>query len=144
MKALSVRQPWAYLILEGGKNVENRTWRTGYRGPLLIHASRTIEGSMAIRSDGKLIECPVLKLHTGKIVGMVELVNCYLPDMENPWAEPGMWHWLLEDPLPFPEPIPYRGHQGLFEIPDELVAAQIEAARQALATGMSAPLLEDE
>lgn len=41
MKALSVCQPWAHAILALGKNVENRSWPTSYRGPLLIHASKT-------------------------------------------------------------------------------------------------------
>ncbi|HHY88739.1 MAG TPA: ASCH domain-containing protein, partial [Chloroflexi bacterium] len=40
MKALSVRQPWAWLIAQGYKTVENRTWATNYRGPLLIHAGK--------------------------------------------------------------------------------------------------------
>lgn len=40
MKALSVRQPYAWLIVNGIKDIENRTWRTGYRGPVLIHASK--------------------------------------------------------------------------------------------------------
>ena len=39
MKCLSILQPWAWAIIHGGKDVENRTWRTAYRGPLLIHAS---------------------------------------------------------------------------------------------------------
>ena len=43
MKALSVRQPWAELIVAGLKDVENRTWRTDYRGPVLIHAGMKIE-----------------------------------------------------------------------------------------------------
>lgn len=39
MKALSIRQPWAWLIANGYKDIENRSWRTNYRGPVLIHAS---------------------------------------------------------------------------------------------------------
>src|SRR5688572_4676832 len=39
MKALSLRQPWAWAVVHGGKRVENRGWTTDYRGPLLIHAS---------------------------------------------------------------------------------------------------------
>lgn len=40
MKALSIRQPWAWLIIHGGKNVENRTWHTKHRGRFAIHASQ--------------------------------------------------------------------------------------------------------
>lgn len=39
MKALSIRQPWAWLIVNGFKDIENRNWDTKYRGPVLIHAS---------------------------------------------------------------------------------------------------------
>ena len=42
-RALSIRQPWAWLILNGYKDLENRTWRTDYRGPLLIHAGMRVE-----------------------------------------------------------------------------------------------------
>lgn len=40
MKALSVKQPWAWAIIHAGKDIEKRTWRTDYRGPLLIHAGK--------------------------------------------------------------------------------------------------------
>lgn len=40
MKALSIRQPWAWLIVNGFKDIENRSWHTKYRGPVLIHASK--------------------------------------------------------------------------------------------------------
>ena len=43
MKALSIKQPWAWAIIHAGKNVENRTWATSYRGPLLIHAGKTFD-----------------------------------------------------------------------------------------------------
>ena len=43
MKAISIRQPWAWLIVHGYKDVENRTWATKYRGPILIHAGKTLD-----------------------------------------------------------------------------------------------------
>ena len=42
MKALSIRQPWAWLILHGGKDIENRDWATRFRGRVLIHASKGV------------------------------------------------------------------------------------------------------
>jgi hypothetical protein len=47
MKELSIRQPWAWLIIAGHKDVENRSWTTTYRGPLLIHAARRPDDVMA-------------------------------------------------------------------------------------------------
>ena len=55
MKTLSVKQPWSTLICAGVKDVENRTWRTEYRGPLLIHASAQEDRSAKLESL-----CPVL------------------------------------------------------------------------------------
>jgi len=43
MKAILIRQPWAWLIVHGYKDVENRTWSTKYRGPILIHAGKTLD-----------------------------------------------------------------------------------------------------
>ncbi len=57
MKCLSVRQPWASLIIRGTKDVENRTWDTDYRGRLAIHASkrRETEGDMPPEAWGRII-----------------------------------------------------------------------------------------
>ena len=43
MRALSIRQPWAWLIVNGHKDIENRSWRTKYRGPFLVHAGLKVE-----------------------------------------------------------------------------------------------------
>ena len=52
MRTLSIRQPWAWLIVHGHKDVENREWATDYRGPLLIHASKTAaKGEYAQQRD---------------------------------------------------------------------------------------------
>jgi hypothetical protein len=40
MYCLSIRQPWVWLILYGGKDIENRDWNTHVRGPILLHASQ--------------------------------------------------------------------------------------------------------
>ena len=80
MKALTIKQPWAYAILRLGKDVENRSWRTHYRGPLLIHAAarpernpRDILAEYLKRppSEQSLRDLPV-----GCIVGVVYLSDC--------------------------------------------------------------------
>lgn len=77
MKALSVRQPWAWLIVSGGKDVENRKWKTTYRGPVLIHASRKIDRESYDRLKKEGVNLPPLeKLQTGGIVGQSEIVDC--------------------------------------------------------------------
>jgi len=118
MKALSVRQPWAWMIIYGGKNIENRSWNTGYRGPLLIHASKTVERDA---HEYLLIhghELPALnQLQTGGIVGMAELLAVHQPgDMcANAWHEQDQYgfHLVKRQALPFRA---YKGSLGLFEV----------------------------
>lgn len=136
MKALSVHQPWAWALLHAGKDVENRTWETRYRGPLAIHASKTRDSYDAQNAAAWLtlfgVELPAWEdLATGAIVGVVDLVDCvqvpvgvpgYVPGRgKSPWAQ-GPWLWVVENPRPLAKPVPYRGAQGLFNVPDKLVA----------------------
>src|SRR5258708_38096209 len=72
MKALSIQQPWAWAILAGVKTVENRTWRTFHRGPLLIHASKKPWTGKA----DLLGHVPPGKLPIGVLLGTVEVLDC--------------------------------------------------------------------
>lgn len=116
MKALSIWQPWAWAIIHAHKNVENRGWRTNYRGPLLIHASRRkpslfdMEALDFIYAGGP----DPNTLPLGGIVGQVDLVDC-VRNHSSPWAAPGQWHWVLARPRPLPFRA-VRGAQGLFEV----------------------------
>lgn len=87
MKALSVRQPYAWLIVNGFKDVENRTWRTSFRGRFLIHASMTIERDAValVRTacERSGVSFPQ-ELPIGGIVGEAVLVDCIHVD-ERPW-----------------------------------------------------------
>jgi hypothetical protein len=71
MKILSIRQPWAHLIVHGAKNIENRTWPSKYRGPFLIHASLNVN-SEASREHG----FDPAELQTGGVVGIAEITDC--------------------------------------------------------------------
>jgi hypothetical protein len=112
-KALSIRQPWAWAIVEGFKDVENRSWSTRYRGPLFIHAGLKEDhlGWLALDRMGIGFPCEV---ETGGIIGRVELVNC-VEGYESPWAMAGCYHWVMENPrsLPF---TPMTGRQGIFDV----------------------------
>ena len=88
MKALSIRQPWAWLIAHGHKDIENRVWQTGHRGPLLIHASkgmtqqeyedvcRFLYSKERLRYINALLPMPN-ELERGGIVGRAEVTGCY-------------------------------------------------------------------
>src|SRR5882757_5789637 len=73
MKALTILQPYAELIARGLKRVENRTWYTAYRGPLLIHAGKSHE-LLATYEAGSGI--PIDDLEFGAFVATSTLVDC--------------------------------------------------------------------
>ena len=120
MKALSIRQPWAWLILNAGKDIENRDWPTPYRGRFLIHASKGMthdeywngaETLLDIRKD--MLLPPFSELQRGGIVGSVSLVDC-VRRSESPWFF-GEYGFLLRDPAPVPFR-PFKGMLGFFEV----------------------------
>jgi hypothetical protein len=124
MKVLSVKNPWAYLIIYGldferdmryvKKDVENRTWVTKYRGPLLIHASKKFQTAWWDRKPWNV----KWDDYNGHIIGAVELIDC-IQDSTSRWAEKGLWHWILKDPKPC-RPIPVKGSLGLWEYTGEI------------------------
>lgn len=143
MYALTVKQPWASAIVLGLKRVENRTWRTNYRGPLAIHAGLSIdpEGEEVLATAGVVLPQGCQELPRGAILGVVNLVDmvryftggtCSGPQGRLwPRADPydlardplafGPWCWILRDSRSLPRPIPCRGQRSLWEITDPAV-----------------------
>ena len=120
MKALSIRQPWAHAILHLGKDVENRTWTTGHRGLLVVHAPKGIQYYAGAHIEAfKDLPDPMV---TGALLGTVRIVGC-VDDSDSEWADEEHWHWQLTDPHPFLTPIPWRGALRLFDVPDDVVEA---------------------
>ena len=79
MKALSIQQPWAWLIVNGYKDVENRTWRTKFRGKFLVHASKRYdkEGEAWVRKNFPKIPLPAKdELPMGGFVGIAYMKDC--------------------------------------------------------------------
>jgi hypothetical protein len=118
MKAISIRQPWAWLITNQGKDVENRTWPTNFRGWVLLHAG--------IGTDTELVRLGIEQqfgivipedLPTGGIVGVARIVDC-VQHYASPWFV-GPHGFVLADarPLPFH---PMKGRLGIFETGLEL------------------------
>jgi hypothetical protein len=126
MKVLSVRQPWAYLIVAGYKDVENRTWRTSYRGPLLIHASLGKDPEDFMPRQREYIESAGIvipeDLPRGAIVGSVNLSGvAEAGDTTSPWFE-GPYGFKMEDAVEFEQPIQCRGQLGIRDVSDSLMA----------------------
>lgn len=113
MKAITIKQPWASLIVAGIKDIENRTWKTSFRGRVLIHAAKTPvkEGLMALNNlqlfalmNRANWEQEFSNVPNGAIIGSVEIVDC-VKDHSSRWAEKGVWNWVLANPIMFNEPI---------------------------------------
>ena len=94
MRALSVRQPWAWLIACGYKDIENRTWATRYRGPIFIHAGKQLDWEVLawVQKAFPWIEFP-REFPLGGIVGMAEIVDC-VRESRSPWFK-GPWGIVL-------------------------------------------------
>lgn len=139
MKAISLWQPWASLWLSPMKIHETRHWKTSYRGPLLVHAAQRLVSDCGEEVDELCIKkfgaCWRRELPRGALLGIVQLVSMISSDEFGPvmrpdspnflcgnW-EPGRWGWQRDDEFyVLPHPIPYKGRQGFFDVPDELIA----------------------
>ena len=141
MKAVSIHNPWCWAILHAGKNVENRSWATRHHGPLLVHAALSLKSLDAQRAAHWRaafgVELPRREaLVFGALLGTVDVIDCVQVGPggaigthgHSKWAEHGYYGWVLANPKPFAEPIPYRGAQLLFEVPDEVLPVDLRAA----------------
>lgn len=131
-KALTLTQPWATLVALGIKKVETRSWATGHRGPILIHAAKGwTRDDMRFAVDlhrrgilpldphdlprGQIIARAVIR-YVGPTVpaySLVEGLELELGDFTY-----SRFGWTLTQVEPLPEPVPWRGSLGLWDGPD--------------------------
>ena len=122
MKVLTIKEPWASLIINGYKEYEFRSWKTNYRGKILIHAGLSLEKDIA----SKFIDYG-LSYTKGAIIGEATLVDCILVDEKlndelykiNPLVygkskHVGNYAWKLENVIKYNEPIYCKGQLGLW------------------------------
>ncbi len=111
-RVLSVHPPWAWAIIFAGKNIENRSWTTRYRGDFLVHASsrkyvgkrlQEVRALIAKSAGISLFKVPN-DFPPSQILGAVELVDCETRH-RSPWAFRGEQHWVLERPRALARPI---------------------------------------
>ena len=119
VRLLSIQQPWAWLIVHGEKRIENRRWRTRYRGPIAIHASLAFDHSFAsgrfpLPADAELP--PIATLPRGAIVGVATIIDCVAASAD-PWFS-GPFGFVLAGVRPI-EPLPWRGALGLSRLSPE-------------------------
>ena len=142
MKALSIKQPWAWLIVNGYKNVENRTWplpRT-FEIPQRIYVHTGVSRSELNRKEvtasvlrivstsegGEFMLALLRDMPLGSIVGEATITDILSPCAPNglnedtedePWYEGDPYYgFVLSNPSAYAKPIPYRGRLGFFEV----------------------------
>jgi hypothetical protein len=124
MKALTVKNPWAWAIINAGKDIENRSWRTLYRGPLAIHAAASP------RTDAQLprgVPRPDPEdLVDAAILGVVDLIDV-VERSKSKWFQ-GEFGWVLANPRRLSSPLPCKGRLGLWS----LSTGQLRAVRNRL------------
>lgn len=144
MKALTLTQPWASAVAVGLKSVETRSWRTPYRGPIVIHAAKGVTKAdrhfyRQLMRDGYRLP-PGLPL--GAVVATANLVRIertediapFLSRTERLFGDytPGRWAWVLEDVVALDAPMFARGALGLWEFDDVLlVPAEMRLEQEA-------------
>jgi hypothetical protein len=111
MKALTVKQPFAWAILYAGKDIENRSWRTHYRGPLIIHAGAAMH---AYPLPGRLPRPVPAEFTMGALLGTVELVDV-VENSRSRWFG-GPFGWVPKNPRPFRKPVPCKGYLGIWSL----------------------------
>lgn len=139
MKVLSIKEPHASLLLSPYKNIETRSWKTNYRGPLLLHASKTMPSANGHPEILTLIDLyKNWAKETGRrtyflsgfIYARAELVDCVQMTEENirqltidnpsevacGYYSPGRWMWKLENIQPLDSPIHINGQLGLWDL----------------------------
>jgi hypothetical protein len=126
MKALSIKQPWASLIAHGIKDIENRAWKTHFRGRIYIHASARIsECTFTIGQTASLFSNEIWNPEKGfiselfvvsAIIGEVDIIDCVV-NHESIWADQDafinqgdleaktIYNWVLANPVLYEKPI---------------------------------------
>ena len=126
MKALTIKEPWATLIIDGYKKYEFRSWKTNYRGKILIHAGMSKEKDMLEKFKDYNLNCS-----KGMIIGEAFLTDCILVTKEfegallkidkTVYGKPHemKYAWKLENIIKYDEPIPIKGKLGLWNYEQE-------------------------
>lgn len=128
-KAISIRQPWAWAIIHGGKDIENRTWATSYRGPVAIHAAKvmgkeeyydaarfitraigTVDNYWLMRWHGVCASPD--KINRGGIIGVADIVDC-VSESDSPWFF-GPYGFVIANAKPI-DFIEVKGSLGFFD-----------------------------
>jgi hypothetical protein len=118
VKAISIQQPWAWAILHAGKDIENRSWSTTYRGDLAVHATRIQEGAKLPAGVAAPAQAELL---LGAVIGLVELADV-VKQSSSRWFT-GPLGFVLRNPRSLTRPIRCPGNQRIWEVPASVAPA---------------------
>ena len=113
--ALSIRQPWAWLIVHGFKDIENRDWPTNFRGRYYAETCEELLRMGLLPADMPAYE----DLPRGGFVGWTHVTDCR-QHHPSPWKQDGSHGFVLRDSSPIPF-VPWKGRLGFFNVPKEAV-----------------------
>ena len=120
-KALSIRQPYAWLICQGYKDLENRNWTTRFRGRIYVHAGvsklylKDAENDLGKRLSGSQLADYLANINSltfGAIIGEVDIIDC-VSESTSPWFT-GKYGFLLCNPILYDHPILCKGMLNFF------------------------------
>lgn len=112
-RALTLKQPWAHLVIHGDKDVENRTWKLPkiYLNQWVwLHAGKSYESGIS--------DIPKNDLTFGGIIGAVKFKEC-VSDCPSKWAIEGRYHWVISDKLALPKPVLCNGNMSFWALSNE-------------------------
>jgi hypothetical protein len=152
MKALSIKQPWGYLVAAGYKDIENRPWRIGRNSQYGPYQNQ--QGNFGLDLPARVY------IHTGKgkdVEAIRAIIDCLIPDFDHdayaniymmernntwalgavigevdiikcvkdsksPWAEPGQYHLVMDNATLYKTPVKCPGQLGFFTLPDTVIS----------------------
>jgi activating signal cointegrator 1 len=149
MRALSLIQPYGSLVVSGEKRIETRSWKTEYRGWVIIHASKNYPEEYQLIAQEEPFSSTLARLSPlqfGMVIGAAYLIRCVKihaheetygterwnfvvpptrPELDFGNYTPGRFAWLFTDHISFANPFPFRGMQGLWEIDDRHLTTRL-------------------
>lgn len=155
MRILSIKQPWASLIAHGIKDIENRTWKTHFRGRIYIHASGKCITFLELLKHSDMVELyrvspslrdnhdEYLSYTRSAIIGEVDIIDCVInhPSIwaektfmyeaneetgEKPIGKP-IYNWVLANPVLYEKPIlNIKGKLSFWEFEKEAITENLE------------------
>lgn len=136
MKALTISQPFASLITNGEKWVENRSWETKYRGSLAIHAGKGTQYLTAKQLENHVTVAIVATCELVACVNRIAPTTAQRNELERyyRWDDfllhkhaEGPWCWVLHEVRPAVQPVGINGKQGLWDVPEDVLRDSIDA-----------------